>query len=283
MLVVDERPPALSVSDPYSRNATRCRVGYLSPVLDHPESIRVCLLTWHGDWQLDSTRVKLSLNNIVYKTRLLPDFVGPSTAYSAHLKRPSGVLRGPPGSPWSGRPPGCGSGVSSPRRHRPRPASGSPRAVTLRRAALRCPSRASVCPARREQFVVTTAETPAPSLAAGSTMFGFLSASPWPPVNTGRFPENDARAQVCGVRHTAPADGEVSWLCRTLRLMLRVILRDLCVTVTGKFCVCGLSEMSVLVLEATLLREAPCQGLLVSPVPTEGQGLPLWLASAFLV
>lgn len=65
--------------------------------------------------------------------------------------------------------------------------------------------------------------------------------------------------------------------------MLRVILRDSYLKVTGKFCVWGLSQMSVLILKATLLHEAPYQGFLVSPVLIGGQRLPLWLVSTFLV
>lgn len=59
--------------------------------------------------------------------------------------------------------------------------------------------------------------------------------------------------------------------------MLRVILRDSYLKVTGKFCVWGLSQMSVLILKATLLHEALCQGFLVSPVLIEDSIYPCGL------
>lgn len=64
------------------------------------------------------------------------------------------------------------------------------------------------------------------------------------------------------MRLTDPIDCEVTWLCYTLRLMLWFILRDIYLKVTGKFCVWGLSQMSVLILKAMLLREA------LSPSPS---------------
>lgn len=58
--------------------------------------------------------------------------------------------------------------------------------------------------------------------------------------------------------------------------MLRVILRDSYLKATGKFCVWGLSQMSVLILKATLLHEALCQGF-VSPVLIEDSIYPCGL------